>query len=44
MHPYLDSNLSTEERQKDLLPRMTLEEKIGQLCMMANNGEMALLN
>ncbi|TAM93525.1 MAG: beta-glucosidase [Chitinophagaceae bacterium] len=32
-HPrYLDSALSIEERIKDLLPRMTLEEKISQLC------------
>ncbi|MBC2600422.1 glycoside hydrolase family 3 N-terminal domain-containing protein [Puniceicoccus vermicola] len=37
MHPYEDPNLSTQARLDDLLPRMTLEEKIGQLCMMAGN-------
>ena len=31
MYPYQDSALSPEARTKDLLARMTLEEKIGQL-------------
>lgn len=29
---YLDANLPTEERVTDLLSRMTLEEKVGQMC------------
>ncbi|MDR1583617.1 MAG: glycoside hydrolase family 3 C-terminal domain-containing protein [Prevotellaceae bacterium] len=31
-HGYLDSRLSFEERAKDLITRMTLEEKVMQLC------------
>lgn len=31
MHPYLDPSLSPAQRVADLLPRMTLEEKAGQL-------------
>lgn len=31
-HPYLNSKLSVEERVKDLMSRMTLEEKIAQMC------------
>ena len=30
--PYKDSNLSDEERANDLLSRMTLVEKVGQMC------------
>lgn len=30
--PYKNKNLSTEERVNDLISRMTLEEKVGQLC------------
>jgi beta-glucosidase len=30
--PYLDSSRDVEERVEDLLSRMTLEEKIGQMC------------
>ncbi len=30
--PYLDPTLSAEQRVEDLLGRMTLEEKIGQMC------------
>ena len=34
-YPYLDDNLPVEQRAKDLLSRMTLEEKVGQLvCLM----------
>ncbi len=29
---YLDSNYSSEDRVEDLMSRMTLEEKIGQMC------------
>jgi len=29
--PYQDSSLSAEQRLADLLPRMTLEEKVGQM-------------
>jgi len=36
--PYRDARLSVEERLSDLMQRMTLEEKIGQLrCAMAWN-------
>jgi len=31
--PYLDTSLSPEERARDLLERMTLEEKIGQMTL-----------
>ena len=31
-YPYQDPSLSTEERVNDLMSRMTLEEKIGQMC------------
>ncbi len=31
--PYMDKNLDTEARVKDLLKRMTLEEKIGQMML-----------
>lgn len=30
--PYLNSKLPVEERVKDLMSRMTLEEKIAQMC------------
>ena len=34
-YPYLDANLPIEQRVEDLLSRMTLEEKVGQLvCLM----------
>ncbi|MGY8851224.1 MAG: hypothetical protein ACKVKX_10945, partial [Pseudomonadales bacterium] len=29
---YLDASLTAEQRVADLLPRMTLEEKVGQMC------------
>ena len=32
--PYLNSSLSIEERVADLMGRMTLEEKVGQLMML----------
>ncbi|MBY5944496.1 glycoside hydrolase family 3 N-terminal domain-containing protein [Photobacterium rosenbergii] len=32
MHPYQNASLTVQERVADLLPRMTLAEKIGQLC------------
>ena len=32
--PYLNPSLTVEERIADLLPRMTLQEKVGQLLMM----------
>ena len=31
MQPYRDPSLPPEERTRDILPRMTVEEKIGQL-------------
>ncbi len=31
-HPYMDPTLTLEERVDDLLARMTLEEKVGQMC------------
>lgn len=36
--PYLDANLSVEERVADLLARMTLEEKIGQMTLIENRS------
>lgn len=30
--PYMNAKLSTEERVKDLMSRMTLEEKVAQMC------------
>ena len=32
MPAYLDASLTPEQRVADLLPRMTLEEKVGQMC------------
>ncbi len=32
MEKYLDQNLSPEERAKDLLEKLSLEEKMGQIC------------
>ena len=29
---YLDSNADVEDRLSDLMARMTLEEKVGQMC------------
>lgn len=40
-HPYLDSSLSPEARTADLLARMTLPEKVGQLCQMDGSREPA---
>ena len=37
--PYLDQNLSVSARVDDLLGRMTLEEKIGQLLMLDGRGD-----
>ncbi len=37
MFPYQDPSLTTEERAEDLLRRMTLHEKIGQLK--SNDGK-----
>lgn len=37
-YPYLDKNLSIEERVKDLLSRMTTSEKIGQLALVEKNS------
>jgi len=36
---YLDSTLSVDERVADLVARMTLEEKVGQLLMLDARGE-----
>ena len=38
-HPYLDPTLSVADRVNDLLGRMTLEEKIGQLLMLDGTVE-----
>ena len=35
--PYLDKDISIEERVSDLVSRMTLEEKVGQLDMYSSN-------
>lgn len=37
--PYRNSSLSVEERVTDLMARMTLEEKVGQLMMLDAGGE-----
>ncbi len=36
--PYLDANLPIEERVEDLLARMTLEEKIGQMTLIEKDS------
>ena len=36
-HPYQDQSLPTEARIEDLLPRMTLEEKVGQLMQLSGD-------
>ncbi|QAY61383.1 beta-glucosidase [Microbacterium protaetiae] len=38
--PYLDSSLTTAERVTDLLARMTLEEKIGQMLQLDARGDL----
>lgn len=40
-HPYLDSTLPVEDRLNDLLGRMTLEEKVGQLLMLDGRYDFA---
>ncbi|WP_461188582.1 glycoside hydrolase family 3 N-terminal domain-containing protein [Arthrobacter sp. Z4-13] len=42
-HPYLDPTLPAEERAKDLLTRMSIEEKAGQLCQYFYFGDMGPL-
>ncbi len=37
--PYQNPNLPIQERVRDLLGRMTLEEKIGQMCQLDGRGE-----
>ncbi|GMA89147.1 hypothetical protein GCM10025868_43970 [Angustibacter aerolatus] len=36
--PYLDASLPVQQRVKDLLKRMTLEEKVGQMTQAERNG------
>lgn len=38
--PYLNPDLSTEERVEDLLSRMTVEEKVGQMLQLDARGNM----
>ena len=51
MHPYLNPKLSSEQRTKDLLSRMTVDEKIGQLIKLdgfrsykMENGKLIVLD
>jgi beta-glucosidase len=37
--PYLDPTRSIDERLADLLPRMTLEEKLGQMCQVTGQDK-----
>ncbi|MDE5641171.1 MAG: beta-glucosidase, partial [Bifidobacterium castoris] len=40
-HPYLDATLTIPERVQDLLSRMTLEEKVGQMMQLdARSGDL----
>ncbi|MFM8367741.1 MAG: beta-glucosidase, partial [Chloroflexota bacterium] len=42
---YLNPSLSVEERVKDLLSRMTLEEKVGQIMMLdARDDDLSFIN
>ena len=36
-YPYQDANLAVETRVNDLLPRMTLDEKVGQMTQALSN-------